>query len=84
MKMDMRLKNCLVSKNQPQKDFSDEKENLIFFISRRSSRFGDRLIDFMEKYHLINLQQATVAQLRAYIADNHLDQIPENEPEKTR
>ena len=48
-----------------------EKSKLIQYISDRSDRYGDKLLEFMDLYHLHNLQSATVAQLREYI-NTHL------------
>ena len=46
------------------------KDELIQVISSRSSRYGDKLIDFMDRYSLYCLQDATVQQLREYVSDN--------------
>ena len=43
------------------------KDELITYLSERSDRYGDKLVKFMDTYGLINLQQATVKQLREYI-----------------
>lgn len=40
---------------------------LIRFISEHSNRYGDKLIDFMERYGLHNLASATEEQLTEYI-----------------
>ena len=40
---------------------------LIGIISRASNRYGDKLIDFMERYHLHGLMEATEAQALEYI-----------------
>ncbi len=50
-----------------------EKSQLVRFISAHSSFYGDKLIDFMETYHLTDLQSATVEQLREYV-DTHAQQ----------
>ena len=56
-----KLKHCIVNKN---KDF------LIQVISDASDHYGDKLLAFMDKYHLISLQEATEAQLEAFILDD--------------
>lgn len=56
-----KLKTCVINKN---KDF------LISVISDASDRYGNKLIEFMDMYHLINLQEATVDQLQTYIIDH--------------
>ena len=56
-----KLKHCIVNKN---KDF------LIQVISDASDRHGDKLLAFMDKYHLVSLQEATEAQLEAFILDD--------------
>lgn len=43
---------------------------LICIISARSNRYGNLLIDFMERYGLSCLMEATEAQLNEYIHDN--------------
>lgn len=40
---------------------------LIRFISAHSSRYGDKLLDFMERYGLSNLASATEEQLTEYV-----------------
>ena len=40
---------------------------LIGIISRASSRYGDKLLDFMDRYHLHGLIEATEEQAREYI-----------------
>ena len=40
---------------------------LIGIISRASDRYGDKLLDFMERYHLRGLCDATPEQAREYI-----------------
>lgn len=42
-------------------------ETLINTISRRSDRYGDKLVDFMERYGLPCLACATEEQLKDYI-----------------
>ena len=56
-----KLKHCVINQN---KDF------LITVIHDASDRYGDKLIAFMDKYHLTNLQEATEAQLEAFILDD--------------
>ena len=43
------------------------KDELIMYISKQSNRYGNKLLDFMDRYGLTNLQEATVAQLSEYI-----------------
>lgn len=45
-----------------------EKSKLIRYISDRSNRYGDKLIEFMDTYNLVKLQDATEAQLYDFIA----------------
>lgn len=45
-----------------------EKSKLIRYISDRSNRYGDKLIEFMDTYNLMKLQDATEAQLYDFIA----------------
>lgn len=45
-----------------------EKYKLITKLSQMSNKYGDKLIDFMNRYNLNNLQQATVEQLKEYLA----------------
>ena len=63
----MKLTTCVVGNNR-------EKDRLIETISRASDPYGDKLVDFMDQYHLINLQSATVEQLKAYIK-THLQAV---------
>ncbi len=44
-----------------------KKCELIGIISGQSDRFGDKLLDFMDEYHLANLQQATLGQLESFV-----------------
>lgn len=44
-----------------------EKDRLIEFISKRSDRYGNELIKFMEKYKISCLKDATEEQLEEYI-----------------
>lgn len=43
------------------------KDKLIELISRNSDRYGDKLLEFMDLYHLNNLQSASENQLREYV-----------------
>jgi hypothetical protein len=45
----------------------DEKNELIKVISSRSDMYGNKLIDFLEKYDIEGLMYATVEQLKEYI-----------------
>ena len=69
----MKLTTCLLNKS---------KDELIMFISERSSRYRDKLIDFMYQYKLTNLQQATVEQLKEYIQNNFSTTTTEIEQNK--
>ena len=65
----MKLTTCVIGNGA-------EKDLLIKQISNCSDRRGDKLIDFMNQYHLDNLQSATVEQLKEYIANClHQDKI---------
>ena len=84
---DCRKKNCGLVKNSPEcklayfhancpksalKQKSKSKDELIMKISRAcETRHGEKLVEFMNMYHLINLQQATTKQLQEYI-NNHI------------
>lgn len=48
------------------------KDQLIKIISAASNRYGDKLVDFMERYNLPNLMSATAAQLAEYIKEEQL------------
>ena len=54
-----------------------EKERLINYISKRSDKSGNRLIDFMRIYDIHNLTEATSKQLREYVKKNKLYEIPD-------
>ena len=56
-----KLKHCIIGKN---KDF------LIQIISDASDKYGDKLLAFLDKYHLIGLKDATEEQLEAFILDD--------------
>ena len=43
-----------------------EKVNLIRCISDNSNKYGNKLIEFLEMYHIHGLRMATVEQLREY------------------
>lgn len=58
--------NVHLKRNTAEKEA--EKSKLIRYISERSDRYGDKLLEFMDIYRLNNLQSATVAQLTEYIA----------------
>ena len=80
---DCRKKNCGLVKNSPEcklayfhancpksalKDKSKSKDELIMEISNAcETRYGDKLIEFMDMYGLTNLQSATKKQLQEYI-----------------
>ena len=44
-----------------------EKDRLINIISENSSKYGDKLIQFMELNHLNGLRYATVPQLQYFV-----------------
>lgn len=46
-----------------------EDTELIDKISKAGDRYGNLLIEFLERYNLMGLQDATVAQLKEFIAD---------------
>lgn len=47
-----------------------KQSQLIQIISDRSDRYGNMLLDFMSKYNLMCLKDATVEQLSEYIKNN--------------
>lgn len=47
-------------------------DRLIKIISRSSSRYGDKLLDFMDQYKLNGLKDANAKQLEEYIKKNDL------------
>lgn len=47
-------------------------DRLIKIISRSSSRYGDKLLDFMDQYKLNGLKDARAKQLEEYIKNNDL------------
>lgn len=53
------------------KDNGKTKDELIVEIHKHSDRYGDKFIEFMDMYGLINLQQATKHQLQEYV-DNYI------------
>lgn len=46
------------------------KAELISVISKAGDRYGNKLIDFLNLYHLTGLCEATVDQLQDYIQNN--------------
>lgn len=56
-----KLKHCIIGKN---------KNFLIRIISDASDKRGDKLLAFLDKYHLVGLKDATKAQLKAFILDD--------------
>ncbi|MDD3571221.1 MAG: hypothetical protein PHY44_08995 [Lachnospiraceae bacterium] len=50
----------------------NEESKLIQVISQASSQYGDLLLDFMNEYGLVGLNEATVEQLQQFITDNKL------------
>jgi len=51
---------------------ADQKDRFIKVISKSSSRYGDKLLDFMEQYKLNGLKDANAKQLEEYIKNNDL------------
>lgn len=51
---------CVISKT---------KDELINIISSKSDRYGDKLIDFLDKNNLMSLQDSTVEQLQNYMSN---------------
>lgn len=51
-----------------------ENDSLIQIISQASDRYGDRLLDFLERYHLPGLMFATTEQLQEYISTEGLEE----------
>ena len=49
-----------------------QTDRLIKIISRSSSRYGDKLLDFMDQYKLNGLKDANAKQLEEYIKKNDL------------
>lgn len=60
--LDMENKSFLTST-----DWIDNKSKLIKYISSKSNRYGDKLVDFLTMYNLTGLIDATVEQLSEYI-----------------
>lgn len=96
---DCRKKKCGLVKNSPECKLAyfiancdtkhlkngKTKDELISTISRAcETKYGEKLVDFMEKYHLINLQQATVRQLQEYIQNHIVDSKTEEQKENTK
>jgi len=49
-----------------------QEDRLIKVISKSSSRYGDKLLDFMDQYKLNGLKDANAKQLEEYIKNNDL------------
>ena len=50
---------------------TDQTKNfLIQTISDASDKYGNKLIEFMDKYHLVGLKDATIEQLESFILDD--------------
>jgi len=49
-----------------------QRDRMIKVISKSSSKYGDKLLDFMEQYKLSGLQDASIEQLKEYIKHNYL------------
>ena len=55
-----KLKHCVVGRT---------KEELIKFLSDHSkTKYGEKLVEFLETYKLVGLKDATVEQLKEYIS----------------
>jgi len=48
------------------------KSRLVSIISKASNKYEDKLVDFMDKYNLYNLQSASGEQLQEYIEEKGL------------
>ena len=72
----MKLRKCEI--NTSFSDVESEKHRLIKMISDCSNKYGDKLVEFLNLYHLYGLSTATVPQLREYVL-THLQrqQTPE-------
>ena len=55
-----------------ERDASPQAVDLIRVISEAGDRYGSRLLDFMERYGLQGLMQATEEQLREYAVSERL------------
>ena len=66
-------KHCTITTNKT-KDF------LIQTISELSDKQGNKLVEFLDKYHLVGLKDATIEQLENFILDD-LSKGVENEQE---
>lgn len=53
-----KLTSCAISRT---------KGLLVDVISKKSDKYGDKLVDFMEKYNVSGLSEASVDQLHDYI-----------------
>lgn len=51
-------------------NFSDKKSFLIRIISNAGDEYGNKLVDFLTKYKLVGLKDATVEQLEQYITND--------------
>ena len=56
-------------------DEEAEKSKMIKFLYACSTAYNDKLLDFMDEYHLDNLCCATFAQLKEYVAKHNLRKI---------
>ena len=62
----MKLKTN-INNQQTIKSIMDEKTQLIQTISQNTNRYGNKLLEFMEKYQLTGLRDATITQLREFV-----------------
>ncbi len=73
-KLDLRK----IQSNKLKQSLVDEKtkiKNLLNFLCKCSTGYNDKLLDFMEEYHMDNLCQVTSAQLKEYVAKHNLRKI---------
>lgn len=67
-----------IQANKLKQSLVDEKtkiKNLLNFLYKCSTGYNDKLLDFMEEYHMDNLCQVTSAQLKEYVAKHNLRKI---------
>ena len=80
-KLDLRK----IQSNKLKQSLVDEKtkiKNLLNFLCKCSTGYNDKLLDFMEEYHMDNLRQVTSAQLKQFIAKHNLHKV-KNHDDKT-
>lgn len=62
-----KLRKCIIGRK------TSTKDKLIRLISSQGGFNDDRLLDFMDTYGLVSLREATVRQLREYLAQGGND-----------